>query len=238
MKPIHIEVLYPEYNNLYGDSGNVRYLAEKLRRCGAVVILTETHLADRPAFVDGEVDVLYIGPCTETQQQQIAAVLTPYKEALKARMEGEGVTLMTGNALELLFERIEKEDGTAFDGLSLLPAYAKRFTRFRYNDVSAGVWQDLTVVGFKNQLSHGYRMGDFPPFLQMQKGCGLNPDDFAEGFANGWFFATYLIGPLLPLNPLFTQRLIAHMLGENVSCEIPFERQAYETRLAELSDKA
>lgn len=235
MKPIHIEVLYPEYNNLYGDSGNMRYLVEKLHRCGAEVRVTETHLADRPAFADGGVDVLYIGPCTEAQQQQIAGVLAPYKDALRERMESESVTLMTGNALELLFERIENEDGTTFEGLSLLPAYAKRFTRFRYNDVSAGVWQDLTVVGFKNQLSHGYRTGDFQPFLQMHKGCGLHPDDTAEGFAKGWFFATYLIGPLLPLNPLFTERLISHLLGESVPCELPFERQAYEARLCELS---
>ena len=72
----------------------------------------------------------------------------------------------------------------------------------------------------------------------MLTGCGLNPQRKDEGVCTGSFFATYLIGPILPLNPDFTDYLLQKMLGDEfVPCELPFERLAYEKRLSELLKK-
>lgn len=42
MKKIVIEVLYPEYCNLYGDRGNLSCLLYKLRRAGVETEVVET----------------------------------------------------------------------------------------------------------------------------------------------------------------------------------------------------
>ena len=68
MSKIIIEVLYPEYNNLYGDRGNCEYLYKKLNSAGYDVEIIETSLFQKPAFIDGQVDFLLIGPCQEKHQ--------------------------------------------------------------------------------------------------------------------------------------------------------------------------
>ena len=149
MKKIIMEALYGEYNNLYGDRGNLLYVQEKLRRAGVEFELIQTHLFDRPAFTERAVDLLYIGPCTESQQEQELAHLRPYADALRQRMEGDGVTLATGNAFELFGETIVCEDGRRIQGLGFWPTTAKRFSNLRYNELCLGNCGEHKIVGFK-----------------------------------------------------------------------------------------
>ena len=55
MAKMVIEVLYPEYNNLYGDRGNCEHLQKKLKLAGYDVEVVETSLFDKPAFVDNKI---------------------------------------------------------------------------------------------------------------------------------------------------------------------------------------
>ena len=234
---ITIEYLYPEYNNLYGDRGNLLYLRRKLRDAGADVEYIETGLFDEPAFVNRKVDFLYIGPCTERQQEQEIAHLAPYRDALAARINAPELTLATGNAVELFEEYILRADKSRVDALGLIPLHAERFLRLRYNELCLGTYDGMEIVGFKNQLSHSY--GDNPhPFLTMQTGTGIHPAVRAEGYHTAGFFATYLIGPLLPLNPPFAESLIRRMLPEYVDAPLPYEMEAYRRRVAQLRDPA
>lgn len=234
MKKIVIEALYGEYSNLYGDRGNLLYVQEKLRRAGVDHELIRTHLFDRPAFADRAVDLLYIGPCTESQQEQELERLKPYAEALRRRMEGSAVTLVTGNAFELLGEVIRCEDGREIQGLGFYKTTAKRFSHLRYNELCLGSCGEDILVGFKNQLSHSYgETGN--PFLFMKTGTGLNPKTKNEGFRQGNFIATYLLGPLLPLNPQFALSLLRAMAPEAEFAYLPYEEDAYRLRVEELS---
>lgn len=235
MKTIRMEVLFPEMSDLYGDTGNLVYLRKKLEKMGFSVETVRTALGDVPEFPYRQVDFLYLGPCTESQQQMQAQALMPYRDALAARMGSGNVTLFTGNAFELLGEYVAEEKGERFPCLGLIPTYAKRFTRLRYNDLSLGNWDDLEIVGYKNQLSHSYlqegqRMNDC--FLHMERGSGLHPDSRQEGFRRNSFFATYLLGPILPLNPGFAERILEHMTSTAVPT-FPFEWEAYQSRLEE-----
>lgn len=235
MKTIKIEVLYPEFNNLYGDCGNLLCLTRKLSACDVKIQVIATHLHETPAFAaqDG-IDCLLIGPCTEHQQEWELEQLIPYREAFQKRIEGPGVTLATGNAFELFGEYIQRENGEQIPAMGLFPYHAERFEKLRYNELCVGDMDGLLVTGFKNQLSHSY--GELPsPMLQMKKGCGLNPQSLLEGIRQNHFFATYLIGPLLPLNPLFTDSLVKTLAGEAYhSMKLTWEFMAYERRLNEL----
>lgn len=237
MSKIVIEVLYPEYSNLYGDRGNLSYLLRKLKDAGVETEVIETGLYDTPAFTRMDVDFLYMGPCTEKQQEEEIRRLTPFKAALAARIHSNKVTLATGNAMEIFGEYIQRPDKTRINGLNLIPLHAERFSRLRYNELCVGEFEGMKVTGFKNQLSHSY--GTNPsPFLVMKTGTGINPAESAEGYHTGGFYATYLIGPLLPLNPPFAAYLIRQMLPDYPDNPLPFEMKAYEKRLAELKDPA
>ena len=236
MKTVHIEVLYPEFNNLYGDRGNLLYLTRKLSACEVELRITETHLYDVPAFAKEEetVDLLYIGPCTERQQELSLLELLPYADALEGRIDSNLITLSTGNAFELFGEYIERADGTRAPGLGIFPYHAKRFDKLRFNDRCVGRVGDLKITGFKNQLSHAYGENPFP-FLEMQTGCGMNPESKQEGVRKNNFFATYLLGPLLPLNPSFSEKLVELLAGDGYKpLGLPWEQQAYDVRIHEL----
>ncbi|MBQ7736788.1 MAG: hypothetical protein IJT62_03015, partial [Oscillospiraceae bacterium] len=73
-----IELLYPELCYLYGDLANVRYL----KKCCPSAEVVETHYKDRPAFLDGGVDLVYMGSGTEDGLSRAAGALRPYRDDL------------------------------------------------------------------------------------------------------------------------------------------------------------
>lgn len=234
MKKIVIEVLYPEYNNLYGDRGNAEYLKKKLTLAGYEVEICETSLFDEPKFASEKVDILLIGPCQEKHQLIEIETLKKYREAIDARIEKGGVILATGNAFEIFGDYIEDAKGEKHDCLKIFPYYAKQFSRLRYNDCSVGEFDGMQITGFKNLLSHSY--GENPcPFLTMKTGAGMNKETKTEGVHKNNLFATYHTGPILPLNPQFADYLIKLVDSEYVGVELKYETQAYENRIKELA---
>jgi CobQ-like glutamine amidotransferase family enzyme len=92
-------------------------------------------------------------------------------------------------------------------------------------------------VGFKSQFSHSYGEPGCGPCFFTLRGAGLNPEDQREGFRQNRFLATYLQGPLLPLNPPFTKWLMGQMgVAEPALLFEDAAMDAYETRLKEFSD--
>lgn len=72
----------------------------------------------------------------------------------------------------------------------------------RHNSFLLGSFQDMEIVGFKSLFGHTYPDDELAnPLFRVERGVGRHPGAFAEGFLRGGLMATYLIGPLLPLNP-------------------------------------
>ena len=61
-----VELLFPELCNIYGESYNVEYL----RRCSDEIEVINTNHMDTPAFVNEDVDMIYLGCTTERKQEQ------------------------------------------------------------------------------------------------------------------------------------------------------------------------
>ncbi len=235
MKKIIIETLYPEFSNLFGDRGNAEYLCKKLELAGYETEVRKTNLYDTPAFANEDIDFLLIGPCSESAQLLELEELRKYGNALQDRIENGSVTLATGNAFELFGQYIETEDGVKTECLGFFGHYAKQFTRLRFNDNAIGEFEGIRITGFKNLLSHSYGTLDYP-FLRMQKGSGMNPESNIEGINKNRFFSTYHTGPILPLNPDFTDYLIRLCDKDYRPVELEFEKAAYDKRIAELSE--
>lgn len=87
-----------------------------------------------------------------------------------------------------------------------------------------GSFGEIPVVGAKSQFS--FLCGEFPgAFVRVKGGYGNAPEDPNEGFRDHNLFATYLLGPFLVLNPLFTKYLLG-LFG--VDRPLAFEKEVME----------
>lgn len=226
-----IEILYPELCNLYGDLSNVEYLA---RSSGAQVV--GTSLKEKPRFITEDIALVYMGTTTERGQELVRDAFAPWLDALRARTEAGGVTLITGNAMEIFGEYIDLDGGEQLPMLGYLPIRSTRRLLKRYNSLYLGQLQDMKIVGYKSQFGHSW--GDVGEGLfTTLRGPGLNPDVKPEGVRINNFMATYLLGPLTILNPPFAKYLLSLMGAAEP--KLLFEEaamDAYHTRVAEFSD--
>lgn len=231
-----VEILFSKLCNLYGDSKNIDYL--KLCLPDAEFIMTE--ITDpAPHFAENDVDMVYMGSMSEAAQKRVANYLMPYKARIDALIDAGVIFLVTGNALEVFTEKIENlTSKESFDGLGLFPLTTKIDLFKRYNGKIMGKIEDFTVVGFKSQFSAVYGNAEDFCLFKSDRGTGLNRDTMCEGVRRNNFIGTHILGPILILNPLFTEYIMS-LLGIN-DARCAFREQsmaAYEKRLKEFNNK-
>ena len=234
---IQIEYLYPEITNLYGDTFNVKYL----KNCLGEAEIVETALIDEPRFASEEIDMIYMGSMSEKSQELVIEKLLPYKEKFKELIDAGKVILLTGNALEVFENYIENEDGTKIEALGIIDAYAKRTMFNRYNTLFLGKLpdEDIKITGFKSTFSFSYGDNSNCYAFSSIKGVGINKEATLEGFRINNLFGTYLIGPLLVINPDFTKYIMKLLGEENTSLQYEeAAKKCYELRLKEFENES
>ena len=225
-----IEILFPEFCNLFGDMYNMKYL----KKCMPDAEFIETALDEVPTFVNEDVNLIYLGPMTENTQEKVISKLLPYKNRIEELIEKNVVFLFTGNAIEVLGKYIENEDGSKIEGLGIFNVFAKRDMMHRHNSYMVGKFEDIEVIGFKSQFTMMYGDNSNSYFLEVEKGIGINKESKLEGIKKNNFIGTYVIGPILILNPLFTKKLMK-MMGEEKKVALEEDvMAAYEARLKEF----
>ena len=226
-----IEILFPEFCNLYGDMYNMKYL----KMCVPDAEFIETALDDIPAFTKENVNMIYLGPMTENTQEKVINRLKPYKERIKELIEKNVVFLFTGNSVEVLGKYIENEDGSKIEGVGIFDVYSKRDMMHRHNSFLVGKYEDIEIIGFKSQFTMMYGDNKNSYFVEVEKGIGINKESKLEGIKKNNFIGTYIIGPILIQNPLFTKKILKN-IGANEE-KLALENDvmsAYEVRLKEL----
>lgn len=228
---LKIEILFPEFCNLYGDISNMKYL----KKCLPDADFIETAFDEEPCFANEKVNFIYLGPMTENMQEKVITKLKPYKDRIEELIEENVIFLITGNAIEIFGKYIENEDGSKIEALGIFDIYVKRDMLHRYNSIFIGKWENIDIVGFKSQFTFAYGNNEENYFAKVEKGVGLNKKSKFEGIMKNNFIATYLIGPILILNPLFTEKILEKMKLNNT--KIAFEediKAAYNQRLQEF----
>ena len=231
-----IEVLFPEICNLYGELTNVSYLEKSLN----AVEIVETNLTDEPLFAAEMPDLIYMGTMSENSQLLVIEKLTEYKDRIRELIKEGANFLITGNALEVFGEEIIDKDGTIVKGLGLFPFKTKRDMMNRFNSLYLGDYEDMKIVGFKSQFTHSYwnEGADEKPLFDTLRGPGLSPDIKGEGICENNFMATYVIGPILVLNPPLAKHIMKKCGIDNPA--LAFEdaaMEAYNARVTEYSDE-
>lgn len=226
-----IEILFPELSNIFGDFSNIKYLKETLKDAEFIY----TNNFDKPYFLDNQVDMVYIGSMPESKQELAIERLMPYKTEIWQAIDNGLVMLATGNALEIFINHIVDCD-KKIDALGFFDLYAVRNFESRHNSHFVGDFEGIKIVGYKSQFTMCYGDNKYP-FINVEGGCGINLESKQEGIRYKNFFATYLLGPFLVLNPYFTKHLL-----KTIGCsdKLAFESQAidaYNYRLKELIEK-
>lgn len=221
-----IEILFPELCCLYGDSGNELYLQASLPDAQFL----RTHHSEMPRFLSEQVDLVYLGSMAERSQERAIDALKPHRDALRAFMEKNGLMLATGNSAEIFGQKIV-DSQREIPALGLFDYHARRGPR--HNSMFLGRFQDMKIVGARSQFSFLYGVLP-PPLFQVTGGFGSSPGLSTEGFRYHNVFATSLLGPLLPLNPPFTQYLLRLMGCKGQPAFYEQAQAAYLHRIAEL----
>ena len=198
-----IEILYEDITNVYGDLGNIRYLKNTFKENEIIY----TSINDEPYFYKHKVDMIYLGSFPDEYTNLVVNKLLPYIDKLKELIENNTLILFTGSALEIVGDYIE-ESNNKYKTLSLFEGiYFKRDKNKRHNSLFIGKFNDIKIVGFKHQFSMMYGDNKYP-FITAKDGCiGMNYKSNKEGLHYKNFYGTYILGPILVLNPLFTKYL-------------------------------
>jgi len=226
-----IEVLYPEICCLFGDKANMRYF----EMCLPQAEFIKTPVSEMPRFLTEDVDMVYFGSCSESNQERILSRLKDHKGRIEELIEKGVIFLMTGNTFEMMGNYIEKPDGEKIEALGIVDFYAKRTIPKRNNSLFMGKFGETEIVGYTSRFSHSYGIQESDAFINVTKGYGSFIDAKTEGIKKNNLYGTYLLGPFLIQNPLFTKYLMGKLGVENP--QLAFEDEimkAYDVRLKEF----
>lgn len=228
-----IEILYGEICNLFGDGQNAEYLRQTLPDAE----LACTELNDIPRFVTERPDIILIGSMTESIQRRVTELLRPYTQRITDLVNDGVVFLATGNSGEIFTKHIEYvTEKLSADGLGLFDLTVKTDLFKRYNGKLMVNIDGFDVIGFRSQFGFIYGDNSNCAFGENLRSIGINPGTKLEGMRKNNLICTSAIGPLLPLNPLFTEYLCKLAGAEVKAAHRDAAMEAYRIRLAEFKD--
>lgn len=228
-----VEILFQEVCGLYGDSQNPTYLQATLPDAEFVF----TRLTDTPYFAEHTPDLIYIGCMSESTQRRVINKLMPLRERIIELIDAGIPILATGNAGEIFTKHIDYiTENLSIDGLGIFDLTVKTDLFKRYNGMVLGELDDMKIVGFRSQFSFIYGDNSTCYFLRCLRGHGIHPGNNLEGMRMNNLICTQLIGPILPLNPLFCEYFIGLRGYTATAAYRESATDAYTQRLQEFSD--
>lgn len=228
-----VEILFGEVCNLYGDPQNEEYLRQTLPDSRFI----SSPLDGEMYFVSQRPDIILIGSMSDEIQARVIKKLAPHTERIRALIDDGVVFLATGTACEVFCRTIKNVTlNIQYDGLQIFD-YDVLVNWFdRYNGKVLGAHRDIVITGFRSQFSMIYGDNSKEAFVEVERGIGLNRESRFEGFRRNNFFGTSILGPILPLNPIFCEYIISLAGGNAVAAHRDAAMKAYEQRLSEFRD--
>ena len=235
MKQIRILHLFPKRLCLYGEYGNVAVLARTLETFGNKV---EVISYEDGTLSFADVDMVYVGAGTEDAIWEANSLLQPYKQVIKNAVSDGISFLATGNAMALFGSELTY-DGVTVNAMEVFPYKTEMSSKKRYLADALGKDMDGNIyVGFIN--TGCVYTGTDKPVMELLLGRKLGNDKAtpAEGYCEGSFFATQLVGPVLTKNPHLLSTFVKVLSGEEYTIDPESNLQkAYEIAKQELLNR-
>lgn len=230
-----VEILFSEVCNFFGDTQNETYLRKTLENTDTVFI--NTPLDGEPYFAKNRPSMILIGSMSESIQRRVIDKLLPLKSRISELIDDGVVFLATGNACDVFMKEIDyvtekiKKPGLGLFDLTVTTDWFRRV-----NGKVIGECDGQTVTGFRSQFAEYSGDNSGFAFLKVERGFGLKKGSVYEGVRRNNFFATQLLGPVLPLNPDFCAYILKLAGIEAVPAVYAEAKAAFDKRVEEFRD--
>jgi lipid II isoglutaminyl synthase (glutamine-hydrolysing) len=224
---VHIVHLYPREMSIYGDLGNTRTLAARVRRHGYTPHVHQHHPGGE--FPE-QAHLVVGGGGQDSGQVRVEADLERIGDRLRALAEQATPMLMICGMYQLLGNAFITVDGTRLPGLGILDVTTQGNTKRMIGPVVLDT-EFGKVVGYENHSGSTTLGAGQAAFGTVRAGYGNNGTDQTEGARSRNVFGSYLHGPILPANPVFADALIA-MAAERATGR-PFEPAEQDDAIAD-----
>ncbi|MDQ2748318.1 MAG: glutamine amidotransferase [Actinomycetota bacterium] len=207
MRLIH---LYPREMNIYGDTGNVLVLAQRLRWRGLPVDIVPVSVGDP---LPPDADILLGGGGQDAAQGEIGADFAGRGAELRAMADDGMVMLAICGTYQMLGHEFVTQEGRHIPGVGVLDlvttGHTERLIGNNYVDTDdAG-----RLVGYENHSGLTDLGPAVRPLGTTQLGRGNNGRDQTEGAVRDNVIGTYLHGPVLAKSPQFADDLLRRALA-------------------------
>lgn len=205
---VNIVHLYPGDMNIYGDTGNVKVLINRLAWRGIAVNLTKVNQGDR---IPSNADIIIGGGGQDLGQRKVESDLQKKSKTLKSMADNGVVMLMICGMYQLFGDSFITKDRAVIKGIGILPIHTeageKRMIGNIVIDTDFG-----KVVGYENHSGKTWVHEGGLPFGRVIRGYGNNGEDRYEGARVNNIFASYLHGPILSKNTKLADALLGKAL--------------------------
>lgn len=235
--------LYPDYLNLYGDTGNLIVLRRRCQWMGIDCTVNALTMGD--AAQSDTTDLYFMGGGQDTDQVAVVNDFHQLKyDAIRADTEAGVVFLGVCGGYQLMGNTFLMGNGKETRGLGIIDVS----TRAPGTDVkqrcignlvvqlAPAIYAEMetlyvmprdipkTLVGFENHSGQTYLGDGVEPLARTIAGFGNNASAEHEGARYKNVFGSYMHGSLLPKNPHFADYLIGLALRRrynDVSITLP-----------------
>ncbi len=226
--------IMPDLLNLYGDSGNILSLKNRLIWRGMEAEVVQIN--DESDIRLSNIDILILGGGSDREQKTVCEKLGEKRTEIAEYVEDNGVLAAFCGGFHMLGHYWETADEKVA-GLEILDINTNRGkSRLTGNviiETNFGGEVDK-VVGFENHIGQ-VAIGNLDPFGKVLSGNGNNGVDSTEGVLYKNVLATNLFGPLLPKNPKVADEMIKRAVmrkyGKDIELSLlddAFENEAHD----------
>ncbi|PID96110.1 MAG: cobalamin biosynthesis protein CobB [Actinomycetales bacterium] len=197
--------LYPREMSIYGDLGNTRCLAARIRRHGYDCVVHDHHPG---APFPEQAHLLMGGGGQDSGQSRVEDDLTVIGSRLHDLADDGTPMVMICGMFQIFGHAFVTSDGVELPGLGILDVT----TRGQSERMIGPIVLDTDfghVVGFENHSGATILGPGQAPFGRVLTGHGNNRSDTSEGARHHNVIGSYLHGPILPVNPRVADALIA-----------------------------
>ncbi|XVX22154.1 type 1 glutamine amidotransferase [Actinomycetota bacterium] len=224
---IHLVHLYPREMSIYGDLGNTRTLAARIRRHGYVPVVHQHHPG---AEFPEQAHLIVGGGGQDSGQVRVERDLDVIADRLRT-MAADGVPmLMICGMYQLMGNAFITVEGKRLPGLGVLNVTTRGNEKRMIGPVVLRT-EFGDVVGYENHSGSTVLGEGQLPFGHVVSGFGNNGEDGTEGARSHNVFGSYLHGPILPANPALADALIG--MAAEVATGRPFEAADLDDEIAD-----
>ncbi len=237
MRQLKIAWLFPDTLYLHGERGNILALQRIAAQKGLETSIERIDF-ETMEFRPLDYDIIFCPPGEIVSLPTVLEYLKPLKAEFEEFVRGGKVLIATGTSIALWCSKVERADGSCFEGMGLVDAVARENSAVYGDDLYFRCeygGKQLEIIG--NQI----QMADFlsdseTSFGQLIYGYGNTGGDRHEGFLKENSIFTNTLGPMLVTNPWLTEQIIdtaaksADLLPSEETLDVSLETESFEAK--------